>query len=379
MRRGKIPVEWVGFFNHTGYGQSATSYVLALDDSEKYDVKIQCIHNTPKKEAYTERVFNRLVHMLNKPDNPNAIQIYHTIPDMHRRVRALNKKIAFVTFETFEPPSQWVTLLNRCDAIFCPSKFNFNMFVRGGVTQPVFHIPHVIDMDIWKDEVSPIREYDEFTFVFSGTWQKRKGYDILLKAWMNEFEPYERVRLVIKTDRTKKAEEDVVLARRESEKKEIAPISFEREIFNELGMAQFLKSADCFICPTLGEGFGLPGMQCMALRVPVITTDFSGCQDYANESNCTLLETSGFLFHTSLDPRPQFRNKKWPRIKVETIQKAMRHVFENYEVAQKKADKAYRFVHDNFGFPNFVSNIDNMMETIYGARYVQTKTIQRQI
>jgi glycosyltransferase involved in cell wall biosynthesis len=375
--RPKIPLEYIGFFNQTGYGQSATSNVFALENSARYDVRIRGLHGLPARDAFSKEDYERLGRLGIKPENDRAFQVLHCIPDMFRRARPCNKRIALATFETFQPPDDWIKLLNRCDTVICPSTFNKNQFEKGGVEKPIFVLPHVLNFDIWNERVSSMSSDDCFTFLFVGTWRRRKGYEVLLEAWMSEFGPNEPVRLIIKTDKTNEAMEEVRLFKRDLGKKEIAPISFERRVFNEQQMASFVKSANCYVSPTMGEGFGLPALQAMALKVPVIVTNFSGCQEYAKQDNCTLLEPSGFLVHESIDPIPQFANKKWPRIKVSTVQEAMRGVFEKYKQAQEKADKAYEFVQKNFNYGIFVSKFDEMMETVYSGSNAQNKAIQR--
>lgn len=373
----KIPIEYVGFFNQTGYGQSAISNVLSLHNSDKYDVNIKSLHGKIGKESFSPEIREKLLRFSAKTENIRSIQIMHCIPDMFRRVAARNRRIAFVTFETFQPPEHWIEILNEYDGVFCPSHFNKEQFLRAGLKRPMFVIPHVLNMDIWNENVSPLSREECFSFLFIGTWRRRKGYEILLEAWMREFGPDERVRLVVKTDETDMAIKDVLLFKKNLGKKDIAPIVFERQIFSEAQMASFIKSSHCYISPTLGEGFGLPALQAMALKVPVIITNFSGCQEYAKGDYCHLLEPSGFLVHERIDPIPQFANKKWPRIKVSDVQKAMREVFQKYNQAKEKADKAYKFVQGNFNYGVFVSKFDEMMETIYHGSYPKNQAFQR--
>lgn len=41
-------------------------------------------------------------------------------------------------------------------------------------------------------------------------------------------------------------------------------------------MPNLYKSADCFVLPTHGEGWGLPTMEAMAMGLPTITTNWGG-------------------------------------------------------------------------------------------------------
>ncbi len=361
-----IPLEWIGFANQTGYGQSLISNLLSLHRCNKFDIKLKTLHGKPSENSISKTEYDIIYGMYDKKDLKNSIQVYQTIPDMHKRFKYLQRKISFVTFETFDPPDHWIPILNRFDAVFCPSAFNVDIFKKAGVIRPIFNIPHVLNTDIWNDSVKPMNYKDDiFTFLFMGTWRRRKGYDVLLQAWMEEFSPSDNVRLIIKTDKIEQSQNYISSLKKSLGKKEIAPILLERRVFDEYNLAKFMKMADCYISPTLGEGFGLPGLQSMLLKIPIIITDFSGCQEYAKEEYCTLLKPSGYLVHNSIDPIPQFTNKKWPRIRVDSVRNSMRDIIGKYDLAKQKSDKAYCFARDNFNYSVFSNKFNNMIQSVY--------------
>lgn len=49
-----------------------------------------------------------------------------------------------------------------------------------------------------------------------------------------------------------------------------------QEHLHALQMPSLYKSADCFVLPTHGEGWGLPTMEAMAMGLPTITTNWGG-------------------------------------------------------------------------------------------------------
>jgi len=54
-------------------------------------------------------------------------------------------------------------------------------------------------------------------------------------------------------------------------------------------MRDLLKTADCFVLPTRGEGWGLPIAEAMAMQLPVIVTNYSGPAAYITDENAYLL------------------------------------------------------------------------------------------
>jgi len=360
-----IDISYLAFLNHSGYGQAAKDMILAMHKSGLYNVRVDALCPAPKPSSSDEE-YSIFKNLTSKPKNNNAIQIFHCIPDMQRRRQRMRKNIGLATFETYDPPENWIKILNTDDAVIAPSKFNYSVFAHSGVKCPLFHIPHCIDINKFNTMVEPMKKYDKFTFLFFGAWKIRKGYEQLIEAWFREFTNKDNVQLIIKTDKVQKAQVQVGSIKNNLgfSQKDNAPILFENTIFDENMLPRFFKSVNCLISPTLGEGMGLPGLQCMALGVPIIITNFSGCQDYANDKTATLLEPQGFIMHQQMDEYPQFRQKKWSFITVSEIRTKMRQVLQNFDIAKEKAKYGAEFVKDNFNYSRCVEKINEMVETV---------------
>lgn len=147
---------------------------------------------------------------------------------------------------------------------------------------------------------SSSRSKFEFLSIFK--WERRKGWDILLRAYFRAFSPHDDVRLRLRTyvpsflggdlNITSRIEE-FALAATGSTLQQLPEVVWERgadEAERENGMSReevrdlyFL--ADCFVLPTRGEGWGLPVAEAMAMGLPVIVTNYSGPAAYATEEN----------------------------------------------------------------------------------------------
>ena len=215
--------------------------------------------------------------------------------------------------------------------------------------------------------INPMKTHNKFSFLFVGTWKERKGYKPLIEAWLSEFKEEDNVQLVIKTDKNKQARAYIEKIKKEMGiSKGFAPILVENKVFSEAEMPSFLKSFDCLLLPTMGEGFNLPGLQCMALGVPVVITNFSGCQDYANDKTATLLEPRGFILKKNMDGIPQFRNKKWAFVSVEDIRSTMREIINNPAKIMKKSKNAYEEVGKVYTYEKTEELFREMIGTLYG-------------
>ena len=199
-----------------------------------------------------------------------------------------------------------------------------------------------------------------------GTWKERKGYPQLIEAWLSEFREKDNVQLLIKTDKPKQAESYIKRIKKEMGiNKGNAPILFESKVYDEKMLPRFMISVNCYVSSTLGEGFGICGLQAMSLKIPVVITDYSGCQDYANKNTATLIEPSGYILHKNMDGIPQFRNKKWAFVEVKRIRESMRYVLNNNDIIKRKAENAYNYVMENFNYKVVENNFSEMIKDIY--------------
>jgi glycosyltransferase involved in cell wall biosynthesis len=145
----------------------------------------------------------------------------------------------------------------------------------------------------------------EFLSVFK--WEYRKGWDILLTSYWNTFNREDDVVLRIRSyvPSNDKGEPSVTIRMQQfarqhfgKELNELPSVIIETGILAELGsdslsrteIRDMLDSADAFVLPTRGEGWGLPIAEAMSMELPVIVTNCTGPKAYANKQNAYLIE-----------------------------------------------------------------------------------------
>jgi glycosyltransferase involved in cell wall biosynthesis len=103
----------------------------------------------------------------------------------------------------------------------------------------------------------------------------------------------------------------------------------------------------------------------MALGIPVIITDYSGCKDYANDETAYLLRPEGFVRESTMDNIPQFSGKEWAYVSVSQLKKTMRKVLLSPEESRAKAEFARGYVCNKFSQKEiakmFVEGIENLL------------------
>lgn len=145
----------------------------------------------------------------------------------------------------------------------------------------------------------------EFLSVFK--WERRKGWDVLLDAYWQEFSPDDEVLLRLhsyvpswvrgETNITRILEEYAYKKYGKS-LDEVAAVVWDTEGNDSSGLSRadvrdLYASADAFVLPTRGEGWGLPIAEAMAMELPVIVSNFSGPAAFANDTNAYMIPMTG--------------------------------------------------------------------------------------
>lgn len=363
-------MEWVGFLTPSGYSQSFRDYITAIIRHTDIDVSISLIHGMADSYLLSRDRLAFFNHLYHKKKYPQNIQVFNCIPHLQNRVPRRQRTVGFGTLETSEPPINWVEILNKNDGVICPSRFCEHIFREAGVTSPIYRIPHCIDTATFNQNVRPKPHEDVYDgyyrFLYVGNWIKRKGCQELLTAFWSEFRPDDKVLLSVHTHNDLAFWDDYRKVRTELglSEKDFAPVLLETDIIGENDFPSFLKSHDCLVFPTKGEGFGLPPMQCMAVGVPVICTNYSGCQEYLNQDTGIMLQPDGLVVYHVLDRIRHLMNKKWAHIPITSIRAAMRDAVENPDLGKRRAMYAAKYVAEKFGYEPVAKKIIEMMTAV---------------
>jgi glycosyltransferase involved in cell wall biosynthesis len=344
-----MQLRYLCYLNQTGYGVAAQDYIRSILHADPgVDLRLSFVNpHILGVSANRRQLFQSLQK---KEARKPFVTVYHTIPMLYRREEDCQKSIGVALFETINVPAMWVQFMNRMDQILTASEFNRGVFQQAGVTKPVEVVPHCFDPKMFNRDVTAPGRYDRFTFFSMGTWRTRKNWTMLIRAFYDGFENRDKVCLLIKTDKVDRLKAMVSsIKRSEYRSKDTAPIYAEEKSCCEFeDIPGIMKKGDVCVCPSLGEGFGLPGLHAMALGIPLIVTKFGGSLQYAKPEFCSYIEPTGYRSLPTMDGIPQFVNCIWPIVGVKEIRDAMRAAFEKPQT--EKAAAAYNYVHSNYTY-----------------------------
>ena len=351
-------LDYVSFLGLTGYGQAARNNIAALLEDKNFDVKLTPLDLNYRKSI--NKTHQDYAPLIEKSIDRQRTLILHCIPDMSRRFAKNLCTLGWGTFETWEPPKHWIALLNQNDGCIVPSTFCKQILEEQNLVVPIFVIPHCLDVNIYHQDIKPMYSWKRFSFLFLGTWKKRKGYDLLLSAWQKAFSHKDNVQLVIKTDRPLIAQAEV----RKNMSHGSAKIFVDPKRYSPEEMPNFIKSANCLVAPTLGEAFFFPGLEAMAVGIPVIISDHSGCREYATEDTAILLEPTGKKFYKTMDGIPQFSNKNWITLSEEELISALQNIFRDPAGVRKQVYSAASMVRERFSYSIARKNFQEMFDQL---------------
>lgn len=252
-------------------------------------------------------------------------------------------KIGWTMMEVDRITERWVRACNSMDEVWVPTAMQAEGFAASGVTVPIFVVPLGIDHTRFMPSFLPAIYHGphNFRFIDVAWWQERKRPDLISVAFAEEFGGDKDVGLIFKT-MTAMGEDDIVdhihewVGHRVDD--QIAVIEGGYPWWE---LVMMIRSCQCFVLPTAGEGWGCPPVQALACGLPVIVTDCQGPGEVLRDDD-TGKPYPGVYFlpakkEVTAVKHEYYEGANWWATDVEHIRKAMREVYENYAYWRKEA------------------------------------------
>jgi glycosyltransferase involved in cell wall biosynthesis len=356
-----MKIIWKGpVMNPTGFSTANREMVKALDRIE--DVKVQC------SDIYTDEFHEaKGMEKFNKPINAvGASTIFSSYPD--RYDESYGQRIGCVMHEGTKLHDQWIPPINTLHKIFVPSKATKNLLRWHNIQKPIKVIPFGIN-NLYFAKSKTDNTKSDYIFLSVNSWtgelNDRKGTDVLVKAFWDEFKDEPNIKLWLKVSTFWQSRPKDFYAKRVLQilGEQTDRIMINEEYLPEENIAELYRMADCFVSPTKGESFGMTILNARASAIPVVVTKDpnSGHMDFCSGEmgeGVVWIHPSGY---EQGDRRFFAEGNMQPRITLEEMRKSLREAYNQREKLSKEALKISQKVCEEWTWDNTAKDIEDYL------------------
>lgn len=314
--------------------------------------------------------YERLLSMTGRCESADVVLRHAFPPDLSHCDLPL---AVMQPWEFFAAPDEWVRASRTtADELWCNSSFSRSSFVRSGADPATtFALPLGFDPHVFSPQVTargkPNDDLEEFRFIYVGGTIGRKGIDVLLNAYLNEFQREEPVRLVVKDTGTRhvyRHNNHAAECRRVENDDRLARLTYFDADLSSQELAALYRSCDCLVHPYRAEGFCLPVLEAMACGLPVIVTSGGSTDDLVVHGTGwkVLSRPAGIDQVSGLESSlPQ----AWLEPDVDDLRAAMRDAFDNSATKTKDlGSAATKLAHGHWTWADAAKRYDERLRAL---------------
>lgn len=365
------------FYDAGGYSKVNRNLALKLKESG-------CkVHVSAKKSTnhLNAEELKPIVELERTRLTRNHISIDSIIPSFSE-MSGGRHKVLYTTVESYSVPDQFLQCCGSYNEVWVTSDWSKSILSKY-IDRPVHSMPTGVDHELYTEH-GPKFDFRPnikgFVFISVFGWSYRKGYDVLLKSYLDEFSGNDDVSLLIVSRyqtgvsqfHKNKIRDDInkIIAQFPSTKN-LPHITRYGHIVPEKDMPMLYRASDCFILTSRGEGGCLPPLEASLCGLPVIMTNCSGQQQYLRQDNSYMIDIDAI---TEIQPGQMhlhyWDGQKFPAlVSPEVIRQTrahMRYVYENRDEAKKKNKNLQRLILENYTWNNNANRVIDRLKTIVG-------------
>jgi glycosyltransferase involved in cell wall biosynthesis len=320
----------VGFLNpYDGIGQVSLSFVNCLNDSLKIKFANIGQRNNNIPESARKLIKNSIdskKKYLQKIDSKVAIFTDLLWGKKTKVIPNRIIKLAYSMTEYDTIPLEWVKNLNKYfDAVIVPDEYLIEIYKKSGVEIPVFFLPMAIDFSNFFKE--PIKNKKNSPFIFgcsAGFWS-RKNHELLIQAFYEEFGDDPKFQLVIHG----RGGQNYQNVEKKLKELNASNIKLINKVISQQEYIDFLKSLDCYVLISKGEGFSITPREALSLGIPCILTNNTAHKTICS-SNLVYAIDSKIYEPAYSETVSEFIGHNF-NCNINDVKKALRNVYKDYD------------------------------------------------
>jgi glycosyltransferase involved in cell wall biosynthesis len=342
------------FFHPSGHADEARGFLRALESEGcvpaarhakgRYQRSAN-VELTPQDHAMLER------QLMRRPGAP-CVAVHHYGPRPGRGPLPGMVNVARAMFETDRLPGDWAGLLEAWPVVWVPSRHNYDVFVKSGVSPSRLRLlGQTIDFDAFRPGVEPYPfsvPDEHFVFLANFDFSERKGWRQLLHAWARAFDRRDPVCLVLKTGSVARFDARFVreaildfLRERARHGGDGARVEVISRMLPGADVPGLYAAADAYVSASRGEAWGRPYTEAMAMCLPTIGSRYGGNLDFMGDHNSWLVGGKLVRVEDGADVvNDLYRGHRWFEVDVDELARVMQEIASDPRAARRKAAKA---------------------------------------
>jgi len=411
-------LEWFGpVGSHGGFGSEARAFLLGLAPHTAPDGRLMYLRARQHGDAEarglvdglpdTERaVLRSLLGRGLGPGGPPGVVVCHSVPGAWAvpapkfwaaspcppPVGGWRRSVGRAMFEADGVTQEQLERLGKMGEVWVPTVWHAAKLLEAGLSAERIHtVAQGVDTerfhpgarqillpppgaelvfgirDVFRrtgSDVGEPRRPFVFTSVFK--WEKRKGWDLLLAAYLEEFSASEDVVLVLVTQPFHSTEdfpgEMRSWAQDRGHKKAQAhepAVYVTGERVPDESLPGLYTASGAFVLATRGEGWGRPVGEAMACGVPAVVTNWSGPSTFVSEVNGFPVEVERLSEAEGFDAGLQ-----WAEPSVDSLRRRMREAFADRAGTRERGLRARKLMETEYSLAAAAEQVLRRLEGI---------------
>jgi glycosyltransferase involved in cell wall biosynthesis len=258
--------------------------------------------------------------------------------------------IGYMQWELPHWPEDLRNILNLLDEVWAPSSFTFGSVAEmwnGKLSLMPLPVEITAHQALSREDLRLPKDNFIFLFVFDSlSFFRRKNPLTVVQAFQNAFSKNENVSLIIKTMHTANYEAQEQIKNLYGDER----IHILNQHIPKQELLSLYACCDAYVSLHRSEGFGRTIAEAMLLGKPVIVSNYSGNTDFCNQDTAFLV--NGRLVPVNPGEYPFHEGQYWFDADVVQAAEQLRLCFENFPLAQKKAQAGRMLLQTNNSIKN---------------------------
>lgn len=289
-----------------------------------------------------------------------TVYVRHVWPPDFRRPQGYERFVLILPWEYGYLPSAWIgPVTESADEVWAYSRPVRDCYVRSGIVPDKVAVVHPgVDPVLFHPQAprAPVPATRGYRFLFvGGAATSRKGFDVLLRAYVRAFRRSDDVCLVVKDYFYGPVKGVIAAVQADPDAPEVVYVYGDADPWM---MPGYYTACDCLVLPYRAEGFGLPALEAMACARPIIVTGHGAALDFCSSDVGYLIPAKEVVFpEMRVGDFPTCGPPVWAEPDEDALVRLLRHVFTHRDEAAEKGRAARAKVLGHFTWDHAAAEV----------------------